>query len=53
MVAFAIEWLTKLFGSDAANAVKKSSATRWDAAPFALGAMSAARAGRRRLREKS
>jgi monoamine oxidase len=45
MVAFATEWLTKLFGSDAATAVKKSSATRWDAAPFALGAMSAAGPG--------
>ena len=45
MVAFATEWLTKLFGSDTANAVKKSSATRWDAAPFALGAMSAAGPG--------
>lgn len=42
MVAFAIEWLTKLFGSDAAIAVKRSSATRWNAAPFALGAMSSA-----------
>jgi monoamine oxidase len=42
MIAFAVEWLTKLFGSDAAAAVKKSSATRWNAAPFALGAMSAA-----------
>ena len=45
MVAFAIEWLTKLFGSDAAAAVKKSSATRWNAAPFALGAMSSAAPG--------
>jgi monoamine oxidase len=42
MVAFAVEWLTKLFGSDVAAAVKKSSATRWNAAPFVLGAMSAA-----------
>jgi monoamine oxidase len=42
MVAFAVEWLTKLFGSDAASAVKKSSATRWNFAPFALGAMSSA-----------
>ena len=42
MVAFAIEWLTKLFGNEFAAAVKKSSATRWNAAPFALGAMSAA-----------
>jgi len=45
MVAFALEWLSKLFGSDVAKAVKKSSATRWDAAPFALGAMSAASPG--------
>jgi monoamine oxidase len=42
MLAFAVEWLTKLFGSEAAAAVKKSSATRWNAAPFVLGAMSAA-----------
>ncbi|THD66100.1 MAG: FAD-binding protein [Bradyrhizobium sp.] len=42
MVAFAVEWLTKLFGSDVATAVKKSSATRWNAAPYVLGAMSAA-----------
>jgi monoamine oxidase len=45
MVAFAVEWLTKLFGSDAAAAVKKTSATRWNAAPFALGAMSVAAPG--------
>jgi monoamine oxidase len=45
MIAFAVEWLTKLFGSDIAAAVKKSSATRWNAAPFALGAMSSAAPG--------
>jgi monoamine oxidase len=45
MVAFAVEWLTKLFGSDVAKTVKKSSATRWNAAPFARGAMSAASPG--------
>jgi monoamine oxidase len=45
MVAFAVEWLSKLFGSDVAKAVKKTSATRWNAAPFALGAMSAASPG--------
>jgi len=45
MIAFAVEWLGKLFGSEAASAVKKSSATRWNAAPFALGAMSAAAPG--------
>jgi monoamine oxidase len=45
MVAFAAEWLAKLFGSDVAKTVKKSSATRWNAAPFARGAMSAASPG--------
>jgi len=45
MVAFAREWLGKLFGSDVANAVKKTSATRWNAAPYVLGAMSAASPG--------
>jgi monoamine oxidase len=45
MVAFAMEWLTKLFGSDATAAVKKSSATRWNASPYVLGAMSAAAPG--------
>lgn len=45
MIAFAIEWLTKLFGSEFGAAVKKSSATRWNSAPFALGAMSAAAPG--------
>ena len=45
MVGFAVEWLTKLFGSEAGAAVKKTSATRWNAAPFALGAMSAAGPG--------
>ena len=45
MVAFAVEWLTKMFGSDVAEAVKKSSVTRWNAAPHVLGAMSAAAPG--------
>lgn len=45
MVAFAVEWLTKLFGSEVAHAVKKSSATRWNASPYVLGAMSAAAPG--------
>ena len=45
MVAFATEWLAKLFGSDVAAAVKKSSATRWNASPFVLGAMSVAAPG--------
>ncbi len=45
MVAFAVEWLGKLFGSDIAAGVKKSGATRWNAAPFVLGAMSVAPPG--------
>jgi monoamine oxidase len=45
MVAFAIEWLKKLFGSDAASTVKKSSATRWNVSPYILGAMSSAMPG--------
>jgi monoamine oxidase len=45
MVAFAKEWLGKLFGSDIANAVKKTSTTRWNASPHVLGAMSAAAPG--------
>jgi monoamine oxidase len=45
MLAFAKEWLTKLFGSEVAAAIKKSSATRWNASPYVLGAMSAAAPG--------
>jgi monoamine oxidase len=45
MAAFAVEWLTKLFGSEVAAGIKKSSSTRWNAAPFALGAMSVAAPG--------
>ena len=53
MVAFAIEWLTKMFGSDVAKAVKKSSATRWNAAPYVLGAMSVGRARRAAVAQES
>jgi monoamine oxidase len=42
MVAFAVEWLTKLFGNDVKAAVKRSATTRWDTSPFILGAMSGA-----------
>jgi monoamine oxidase len=45
MVAFAIEWLSRLFGNDLTKLVKKSSTTRWNASPFVLGAMSAAPPG--------
>jgi monoamine oxidase len=45
MVAFAVEWLTKLFGSDIKPAIKRSATTRWDTMPFVLGAMSGAAPG--------
>ncbi|WGR99422.1 FAD-dependent oxidoreductase [Bradyrhizobium sp. ISRA443] len=45
MSAFAVEWLTKLYGSEVGAAVKKTSVTRWNAQPFVLGAMSAAAPG--------
>jgi monoamine oxidase len=45
MQAFAVEWLAKLFGSEITAGIKKSSATSWNAAPFVLGAMSAAAPG--------
>jgi monoamine oxidase len=45
MVAFAVEWLNKLFGSDIAASLKKSSVTRWNASPLTLGAMSVAAPG--------
>ncbi|MDF0496156.1 flavin monoamine oxidase family protein [Bradyrhizobium yuanmingense] len=45
MAAFAREWITKLFGSEAAAVVQKTSATRWNASPYVMGAMSAASPG--------
>jgi monoamine oxidase len=45
MAAFAVEWLTKLFGSEIAAGIKKTSTTRWNASPFVLGAMSSAPPG--------
>jgi monoamine oxidase len=45
MQAFAVEWLSKLFGSDIAAAIDRKAATRWNAAPYVQGAMSAAAPG--------
>lgn len=45
MTAFAIEWLTKLFGADVAGTVKRTRATRWNDVPYVFGAMSAASVG--------
>jgi monoamine oxidase len=45
MIDFALQWLTGLYGSDMKKAVKRSHATRWNAAPWVLGAFSAAAPG--------
>jgi len=45
MVDFAGEWLSSMFGSNAKRAIKRSHATRWNADPLALGAMSAVAPG--------
>jgi monoamine oxidase len=45
MVAFASEWLTKLFGADVRNIAKRTTATRWNDMPYVFGAMSAASPG--------
>ena len=45
MVNFAGEWLAKLYGADVKRAVKRAIATRWNADPLTLGAMSAAGPG--------
>ena len=45
MVNFAGEWLAKLYGGDVKRAVNRATATRWNADPLALGAMSAAGPG--------
>jgi hypothetical protein len=42
---FAVEWLTKTFGSDAKGIVKRSAATRWGENPLIGGAFSAAAPG--------
>jgi monoamine oxidase len=45
MVSFALDWLTGLYGADVRKAVKRTSATRWNQEPWALGAFSAAAPG--------
>ena len=45
MVAFALDWLADLYGTDVKKAVKRTHATRWNAEPWALGAFSAAAPG--------
>jgi monoamine oxidase len=45
MVAFALDWLTGLYGGNVRTAVKRTQATRWNEAPYVLGAFSAASPG--------
>ena len=45
MLEFAREWLASLFGSRVKNAIGQGHATRWNAQPYVLGAMSAATPG--------
>jgi monoamine oxidase len=45
MIAFAIEWLSKLYGSSVQSAVKRRAATNWSKAPYVRGAFSAAQPG--------
>jgi len=45
MNAFAREWLTKLFGSDATKGITRTDATRWRANPHIGGACAVARVG--------
>ncbi len=42
MLDFAGEWLARLYGSDVKKAIGRSTATRWNSQPLALGAFSAA-----------
>ena len=50
MIDFARDWLGGLFGCGIKDKIRRSHATRWNDAPFVLGAMSAAGAGRRPTR---
>jgi monoamine oxidase len=45
MVAFALDWLTGLYGADIRKAVGRTSATRWNHEPWVLGAFAAAPPG--------
>ncbi len=45
MLEFARDWLAAVFGFNARSAIARAHATRWDAEPYVLGAMSAAAPG--------
>jgi monoamine oxidase len=45
MIAFAGDWLARLYGNDVRRAIKRSQATRWNDDPWTLGAFTAAAPG--------
>jgi len=45
MTAFALEWMTTLFGADVRKAVQRTHATRWNDEPWVMGAFSSASPG--------
>ncbi len=45
MIVFALDWLGALYGFDMKGSVKRAHATRWNEAPWALGAFSSASPG--------
>ncbi|HEY6024127.1 MAG TPA: NAD(P)/FAD-dependent oxidoreductase [Pseudolabrys sp.] len=45
MIEFAHDWMAALFGASAKKKIKRSYPTRWNDAPYILGAMSAAAPG--------
>src|SRR5262249_1736055 len=51
MVGFAVGWLTKLFGNDAAGAIKKNAAPRLKPSPLALRALAVPPPGAQPLRK--
>jgi monoamine oxidase len=51
MIEFAVDWLGGLYGADVKNLVKRRHATRWDNAPWVLGASSAAAPGAQSARK--
>jgi monoamine oxidase len=46
MVEFARDWLASLFGSGVKSSIRRAHATRWNAEPWVLGAMSSATPGK-------
>jgi monoamine oxidase len=50
MVAFALDWLSGLYGTDMKKLVKRTQATQWDKEPRVLGAWSAAAPGAQNAR---